>query len=82
MKAANRAGARSVVILGEQELAAGRAAVHDMAARQQVEVALDAVVARVGEIAARRDTAGRPDPGLVAGDDVEAARGNQAGGTQ
>jgi histidyl-tRNA synthetase len=44
MKAANRAAARSVVILGEQELAAGRAAVHDMAARQQVEVTLDEVV--------------------------------------
>jgi histidyl-tRNA synthetase len=56
MKAAARAGARAVVILGERELAAGQAAVRDMAAREQVAVALDQVVARVGEIAERGAT--------------------------
>jgi histidyl-tRNA synthetase len=54
MKAAAKAGARSVVILGEQELAAGQASVRDMGERQQVEVALGEVVTRVGEIAGRR----------------------------
>jgi histidyl-tRNA synthetase len=53
MKAAARAGARTVVILGEQELAAGRAAVRDMGARAQAEVALGEVVAAVGRIAGR-----------------------------
>jgi histidyl-tRNA synthetase len=42
-----------VVILGEQELAAGQAAVRDMAARDQRPVALAEVVARVGEITQR-----------------------------
>jgi histidyl-tRNA synthetase len=41
-----------VVILGEQELAAGQAAVRDMTARQQEPVALGEVVGRVREIAA------------------------------
>jgi histidyl-tRNA synthetase len=50
MKAAARAGARSVVILGEQELAAGQATVRDMEAREQARVAVGEVVARVGEI--------------------------------
>jgi histidyl-tRNA synthetase len=50
MKAAARAGARAVVILGEQELAAGQAAVRDMTARSQQRVALGEVVARVGEL--------------------------------
>ena len=50
MKAANRAGARSVVILGEQELAAGQAAVRDMTARDQRPVPLAEVVAEVGRI--------------------------------
>ena len=52
MKAAAKAGARAVVIVGEQELAAGQAAVRDMTARQQEPVALGEVVARVREIAA------------------------------
>jgi histidyl-tRNA synthetase len=52
MKAAAKAGARVVVIVGEQELAAGQAAVRDMGAREQAPVPLDRVVARVGEIAA------------------------------
>ncbi len=43
MKAAAKAGARTVVILGEQELAAGQAAVRDMAAREQHPVPLDEV---------------------------------------
>jgi histidyl-tRNA synthetase len=42
-----------VVILGEQELAAGQAAVRDMAARQQQPVPLGEVVDRVRGIAAR-----------------------------
>jgi histidyl-tRNA synthetase len=52
MKAAARAGARTVVLLGEQELAAGQATVRDMTAREQGAVALGEVVARVREIAA------------------------------
>jgi histidyl-tRNA synthetase len=52
MKAAARAGARTVVLLGEQELAAGQATVRDMTAREQAAVALGEVVARVRQIAA------------------------------
>jgi histidyl-tRNA synthetase len=52
MKAAARAGARTVVILGDQELAAGQAAVRDMGARLQEPVGLGEVVARVRAIAA------------------------------
>jgi histidyl-tRNA synthetase len=52
MKAAARAGARTVVILGEQELAAGQAAVRDMAARDQRPVPLDQVVDQVRRVAA------------------------------
>jgi histidyl-tRNA synthetase len=44
-----------VVILGEQELAAGQAAVRDMQAREQAPVDLDRVVAEV-----RRITGGTP----------------------
>jgi histidyl-tRNA synthetase len=51
MKAAAKAGARTVVILGEQELAAGQAAVRDMAAREQAPVPLDEVVRQVQRIA-------------------------------
>jgi histidyl-tRNA synthetase len=51
MKAAAKAGARTVIILGEQELAAGQAAVRDMAAREQRPVPLDEVVARVRRVA-------------------------------
>jgi histidyl-tRNA synthetase len=50
MKAAAKAGARAVVIVGEQELAAGQAAVRDMTARQQRPVPLTEVVAEVGRI--------------------------------
>jgi histidyl-tRNA synthetase len=53
MKAAAKAGARSVVILGEQELAAGQATVRDMTAREQAPVDLAGVVSRVRDIAAR-----------------------------
>jgi len=52
MKAAAKAAARTVVILGEQELAAGLAAVRDMAARDQQAVPLEEVVARVRRVAA------------------------------
>jgi histidyl-tRNA synthetase len=52
MKAAAKAGARAVVIVGEQELAAGQAAVRDMTARQQAPVELGEVVGRVAQIAA------------------------------
>ncbi|HSK35793.1 MAG TPA: His/Gly/Thr/Pro-type tRNA ligase C-terminal domain-containing protein, partial [Actinomycetota bacterium] len=52
MKAAARAGARAVVILGEQELAAGQAAVRDMTARDQRPVPLDQVVDHVRRVAA------------------------------
>jgi histidyl-tRNA synthetase len=50
MKAANRAGAGAVVILGEQELAAGQATVRDMAARAQRPVVLDEVVPEVRRV--------------------------------
>jgi histidyl-tRNA synthetase len=53
MKAAARAGARAVVILGEQELAAGQATVRDMTARSQAPVELAQVVSRVREVATR-----------------------------
>ena len=52
MKAAARAGARSVVILGEQELGAGQATVRDMTAREQAPVDLAGVVSRVRDVAA------------------------------
>ena len=51
MKAAAKAGARTVVILGEQELAAGQAAVRDMTARDQRPVPLDQVVDQVRRVA-------------------------------
>ena len=51
MKAAARAGARTVVLLGEQELAAGQAAVRDMTARDQQPVPLDQVVDHVRRVA-------------------------------
>ena len=41
---------RAVVILGEQELAAGRAAVRDMTARDQQPVPLDQVVDHVRRV--------------------------------
>ena len=44
--------ARTVVILGEQELAAGQAAVRDMTAREQRPVPLDQVVDQVRRVAA------------------------------
>jgi histidyl-tRNA synthetase len=50
MKAAARSGAATVVILGEQELAAGQAAVRDMTAREQRPVPLAEVVAEVGRV--------------------------------
>jgi histidyl-tRNA synthetase len=50
MKAAAKAGARTVVILGEQELSAGQAAVRDMAAREQSPVPLHEVVGRVRQL--------------------------------
>ena len=50
MKAAAKANARTVLILGEQELAAGQAAVRDMAARAQQPVPLDQVVAHVRQL--------------------------------
>ncbi len=50
MKAAARVGARAVVLLGDDELAAGQASVRDMAAREQDRVPLDGVIGRVAEI--------------------------------
>jgi histidyl-tRNA synthetase len=58
MKAAAKAGARTVVIVGEQELAVGQAAVRDMTARSQTAVPLQAAAAEVARIAAREG--GRP----------------------
>jgi len=66
MKAAAKAGARTVVIVGEQELAAGQAAVRDMTARSQTAVPLQAVAAEVARIAAREG--GRPGRLPVPGD--------------
>jgi histidyl-tRNA synthetase len=51
MKAAARAGARAVVLLGDEELATNQASVRDMRARDQISVPLDAVVATVAPIA-------------------------------
>jgi histidyl-tRNA synthetase len=51
MKAAARAGARAVVLLGDEELATNHASVRDMRARDQISVPLDAVVATVAPIA-------------------------------
>jgi histidyl-tRNA synthetase len=62
MKTAAKAGARAVVLLGEEELAAGQASVRDMAARDQVGVPLDAVVATVARITAAAPPRGT-DPG-------------------
>jgi histidyl-tRNA synthetase len=56
LKAAARAGARTVVIFGEQELAAGLAGVRDMAARRQAQLPAAEVVGRVRAVAA-----GQPD---------------------
>ena len=58
MKAAAKAGARAVVILGEQELAAGQATVRDMTAREQAPVPLAAVVSQVHHIAAAPGSGG------------------------
>src|SRR6266508_4219153 len=51
MKAAAKVGARVVVLLGDDELAARQASVRDMAARDQARVPLDSVAGRVAEIA-------------------------------
>jgi histidyl-tRNA synthetase len=51
MKAAAKARARAVVILGEQELAAGQATVRDMTARQQTQVDLAEAAHRIQDIA-------------------------------
>jgi histidyl-tRNA synthetase len=51
MKAAARAGARTVVILGERELATGQAAVRDMTARDQSPVPLAEVIGCVTRLA-------------------------------
>jgi histidyl-tRNA synthetase len=51
MKAAAKAGARAVVLLGDEELAAGQASVRDMSAREQRSVPLDAVVDLVAAVA-------------------------------
>jgi histidyl-tRNA synthetase len=53
MKAAARTGARAVVLLGDDELAAGQASVRDMAARDQDRVPLDAVAKRVADLVRR-----------------------------
>jgi histidyl-tRNA synthetase len=65
MKAADRTGARAVVLLGDDELAAGHASVRDMAARDQDQVPLDAVAERVADLVRRpavpSQRAGDPD---------------------
>ncbi|HYT26595.1 MAG TPA: histidine--tRNA ligase, partial [Actinomycetota bacterium] len=65
MKAAARAGARAVVIIGDAELAAGEAGVRDMQAREQRTVPLAGAVGAVGAVARRRppgaDPSGPPD---------------------
>jgi histidyl-tRNA synthetase len=66
MKAAARTGARAVVLLGDEELAAGEASVRDMRAHEQRSVPLDAVVGLVAGIAATDP--GEPAQG-DAGDD-------------
>jgi histidyl-tRNA synthetase len=50
MKAATRAGVRAVVLLGDEELAAGAATVRDMAAHVQEAVPLDQVVAHLAAL--------------------------------
>jgi histidyl-tRNA synthetase len=62
MKAAAKVGARAVVLLGDDELAAGQASVRDMAAREQARVPLDGVLARVAEIARGAPAAQPHDP--------------------
>lgn len=62
MKAAAKVGARAVVLLGDEELAAGQASVRDMAARQQAGVPLDSVVAAVARIAATAPAQGADPP--------------------
>ncbi|WP_293769300.1 histidine--tRNA ligase [uncultured Corynebacterium sp.] len=47
MKGADRAGARFALVLGDQELEAGTVAVKDLAAHEQHDIALDAVVAEL-----------------------------------
>lgn len=59
MKAAAKLGAHAVVLLGEEELADRQASVRDMAAREQARAPLDAVPARVAEIA--RSSSGLPE---------------------
>jgi histidyl-tRNA synthetase len=61
MKAAAKAGARVVVLLGEEELAEGQASVRDMAARDQARVPLDAVVPTVAGIVAAGGGLSDPD---------------------
>jgi histidyl-tRNA synthetase len=61
MKTAAKAGARAVVLLGEEELAAGQAGVRDMAARSQTAVPFDLVVPTVARIVAAQ--AGNPGGG-------------------
>jgi len=51
MRHANRSGARVAVILGERELAEGRAEIRDLAVSDQRTVALDAVVAELAGLA-------------------------------
>ena len=51
MRHANRSGARAAVILGERELAEGKAEIRDLAESDQRTVALDAVVAELASLA-------------------------------
>jgi histidyl-tRNA synthetase len=77
MKAAARTGARAVVFVGDEELAAGQASVRDMSAHEQRRVPLDAVVEVVagivaadrGEPASGSDDADDPDDTDEPGDD-------------
>ncbi len=52
MKRANRLKARRVLIVGENELAAGRAVLRDMQTREQQEIPLSAVVEEIKALAA------------------------------
>ncbi len=50
LQAAAKRDARAVVILGDEELAAGQATVRDMTAHQQTSVSLDAVAAAIRQL--------------------------------
>ncbi len=60
MKAANRSGTRTVVVVGEGELASGRWTVKDMVSGEQTEVADAALATRLDEILGAPETDDQP----------------------